>query len=182
MKTITRKSKTYPRMYVLILTVLISCTHQRTVEFFVSPEGRDTNPGTEAAPFHSLEKAKESVRSQLRKAPEIPVLVNIKEGTYYLEKSVVFSPEDSGTETASVVYKAAVGEKPVFTGSREVKNWKLLDDAEKLKVLPPEASGKVYVTDVKASGINDFGDPTQIGCFPGFNSRESPSSIYPEKC
>ncbi len=177
MKTITLKSKIYPGMCVLILTVLISCTHQRTVQFFVSPKGRDTNPGTEAAPFHSLEKAKESVRSQLRKAPGEPIVVNMKEGTYYLEKPVVFSPEDSGTGTASVLYKAADGEEPVFTGSREVKNWKLLDDAEKLKFLPPGAPGKVYVTDVKASGINDFGDPTQIGRFPGFNSMESPGSI-----
>ena len=166
MKTRTRKSKTYPGMCVLILTVLISCTHQRTVEFFVSPEGRDTNPGTETAPFHSLEKAKESVRSQLREAPGEPVVVNMKEGTYYLEKPVVFSSGDSGTGTASVLYKAADGEEPVFTGSREVKNWKLLDDAEKLKFLPPGAPGKVYVTDVKASGINDFGDPTGIGQRP----------------
>lgn len=166
MKTITRKSKTYPGMCVLILTVLISCTHQKTVEFFVSSDGNDTNPGTEAAPLQTLEKAKELVRSQLREVPGKPVEVNIKGGIYYLERPVVFSSEDSGTENAPVVYKATKGEKPVFTGSREVKNWKLLDDAEKLKFLPPEAQGKIYVTDVKNSGISEFGDPTGIGKRP----------------
>ncbi|MGV8134059.1 MAG: right-handed parallel beta-helix repeat-containing protein [Mangrovibacterium sp.] len=166
MKTITRKSKTYPGMCVLILTVLMSCTQQKPIKFFVSTDGDDANPGTEAAPFKTLEKAKESVRSQLPEAPGKPVEVNIKGGIYYLEKPVVFSSEDSGTENAQVVYKAAKGENPVFTGSREVKNWKLLDDTEKLKLLPPEAPGKIYVTDLKASGINDVGDPTQIGKRP----------------
>ncbi len=65
-----------------------------------------------------------------------------------------------------MVYKAAEGEKNIFTGNRKVKNWKLLDDAEKLKRLPPEAQGKIYVTDIKNSGVNEFGDPTGIGKRP----------------
>ncbi len=161
-----KRYKIYTGAYVLILIILMSCSRQKTAEFYMSPDGNDANRGTEAAPFRTLEKAKESVRSQLREAPEKPVVVNIKGGIYYLEKPVVFSSEDSGTENAQVVYKAADGEKPVLTGSREVKNWKLLDDAEKLKLLPSEAHGKIYVTDIKNSGINDFGDPTGIGKRP----------------
>ncbi len=161
-----RGSKFYVGAYVVILTILMSFTQQKTVEFYVSPDGNDANPGTKAAPFKTLEKAKESVRSGLSEASGNPVVVTIRGGKYDLEKPVVFSSEDSGTENAPVVYKAADGEKPVFTGSREVKNWKLLDDAEKLKLLPPEAHGKVYVADVTASGISDFGDPTGIGQRP----------------
>lgn len=156
----------YTGVYVLFLILLMSCTQQKPTEFFVSADGNDANPGTEAAPFQTLGKAKESVRFQLCESPGNPVVVNIKGGIYYPEKPVVFSSEDSGTENAPVVYKAADGEKPVFTGSRKVKKWKLLNDAEKLKLLPPEAYGKVYVTDVKTSGINDFGDPTGIGQRP----------------
>ncbi len=160
------KNKVYSRICVSFLVLLISCSQQGTVTFFVSPNGDDANTGTEAAPFRTLEKAKESVRSQLREVHGKPVEVNIKGGIYYLEKPVVFSSEDSGTENTPVVYKAAGGEKAVFTGSLEVKNWKLLDDTEKLKLLPPEAQGKIYVTDLKDTGINDFGDPTQIGKRP----------------
>lgn len=148
------------------LIILMSCAQQKTVEFYVSPDGNDANPGTKAAPFQTLEKAKESVRAGLSEASGNPVVVNIKGGNYDLEKPVVLSSEDSGTENAPVVYKAADGEDPVFTGSREVKGWKLLDKAEKMKLLPPEARGKIYVADVKAAGVNDFGDPTEIGKRP----------------
>jgi hypothetical protein len=161
-----RRNIVYTGVYVLILITMISWSRQKTVEFFVSPEGNDANPGTEAAPFQTLEKAKESVRVQSGKTHQQPVVVNIKGGNYYLENPVVFSSKDSGTKNASVIYKAANGEEPVFTGSREVKNWKLLENPEKLKILSPEARGKIYVADVKAAGISDLGDPTQIGKRP----------------
>jgi|GEM_PF-340954 len=166
MRIINQRSKIYAGMYVLALSILMSCTQQKTVEFFVSPTGNDANPGTEAAPFQTLEKAKESVRARLSETPGKQVVVTIKGGVYNLEKPVVFSAGDSGTEEFPVVYKAAEGEKPVFTGSRELKSWQLLSNAEKLKILPPEARGKIYVTDVKAAGISDFGDPTETGKRP----------------
>lgn len=161
-----RGSIVYTGACVLILITLISWSHQKTVEFFVSPDGNDTNPGTEAAPFQTFEKAKASIRVQLGKTPRRPVVVNMKGGNYFLENPLVFSAEDSGTENAPVVYKAANGEKPVFTGSRELKNWQLLHNAGKLKILPPEVRGKIYVADVKVAGVKDFGDPTETGKRP----------------
>ena len=47
-----------------------------------------------------------------------PIVVHIKGGNYYVESPVVFTAEDSGNENSPVVYKAADGEEPVFTGSR----------------------------------------------------------------
>jgi hypothetical protein len=38
-----------------ILIILMSCTQQETIEFFVSANGNDTNPGTVTAPFKTLE-------------------------------------------------------------------------------------------------------------------------------
>ncbi len=168
MKKITRKNKIYIGTYVLIIMILMSCVQQKTVEFFVSAEGNDANAGTEAAPFKTIEKAKESVSVQLSETPGKRVVVNIKGGVYYLENPLVFSAEDSGTDNAPVVYKAVDGEQPVFTGSRKVKNWKLLDNAEKLSLLPADGRGKVYVADLKSAGISNWGDPTEIGKRPEF--------------
>ncbi|MCK3684723.1 right-handed parallel beta-helix repeat-containing protein [Maribellus sp. YY47] len=161
-----RKSIIYAGVCLLLLTISFSFTLQRTVKFFVSPDGDDANPGTEAAPFQSLEKAKDSIRLLLTKTPGRAVVVNIKGGMYHLEEPIVFTSEDSGYEDAPVVYKAADGEVPVFTGSREVKEWQLLEDEEKLKSLPAEAHGKIYVADLRAAGIGDFGDPTDTGKRP----------------
>jgi hypothetical protein len=150
----------------IILIFLISCTNKNAVEFYVSPNGNDTNSGNETKPFQTLEKAKESVRLQLTKVPGKSIVVNIKGGSYYLENPVVFTAEDSGTENAPVVYKAVEGEEPVFAGSRELKSWQVLNNAEKLKLLTPEVKGEIYVIDLMSAGITSFGDATEIGKRP----------------
>jgi len=140
--------------------------HQNIVEFYLSPDGQDSNTGTRENPFQSLEKAKETVRTQLKKTPDQSIVVNIQGGVYYLETPVVFTSEDSGSEKSPVMYRAADGQTPIFTGSRKLKDWQLLDNQEKLALLPDTAKGKIYVTDLIAAGIRDFGDPTDIGKRP----------------
>jgi hypothetical protein len=54
----------------------------------------------------------------------------------------------------------------VFTGGVPLKNWQRLSEPEKLALLPAESRGSVYVTDLKAAGIGDFGDATDIGKRP----------------
>ncbi|MGD9558486.1 MAG: hypothetical protein AB7V25_15780, partial [Mangrovibacterium sp.] len=142
----------------ILLFWMASCTSP--VEFYVSPVGNDQNPGTEADPFQSFERVKQAVREQLSVRPSAQVVVNVKGGTYLLSGPVFFTAEDSGTVRFPVIYKAVEGEEPVFTGSRELKNWKLIDAPDKSCLLSPDANGKVYVTDLKAAGITDFGDPT----------------------
>jgi hypothetical protein len=44
-----RRSKIYARVYILILIILTSCAHQKAVQFFVSSDGNDSNPGTKTA-------------------------------------------------------------------------------------------------------------------------------------
>ncbi|MGV8136715.1 MAG: right-handed parallel beta-helix repeat-containing protein [Mangrovibacterium sp.] len=151
-------------LFVILLFWIVSCTSP--VEFYVSLEGNDQNPGTEAEPFQTLERAKQAVKEQLGKKPSRQLVVNIKGGTYLLNNPVFFTAEDSGTVSSPVIYRAVEGEEPVFTGSRELKSWKLINAPDKSGLLSPDASGKIYVTDIKAAGIVDFGDPTGIGRRP----------------
>lgn len=153
-------------LFFFLLVSLVLLSGCKKIEFFVSPDGDDKNPGTEAAPFKSMEKAKESVRLQLKETPNKSVIVNVKGGIYYLEAPVVFTSEDSGSEKTPIIYKAVGDEEPIFTGSRELKNWLLINNPEKQKLLVPEVREKVYVTDLKTAGITDFGDPTEIGKRP----------------
>jgi len=92
-------------------------------EFFVSPTGSDANPGTGDKPFQSLEKARDAVRATIP-SMKGDIAVTIRGGNYPLEKAVVFGPEDSATGTHRIIYRAAKGEIPVFTGGVPVTGWK----------------------------------------------------------
>ena len=89
--------------------------------FYVSPAGNDRNPGTEGQPFATLSRAQQAVRLASRTAP---TFVWIREGTYYLDASLTFGPQDSGTANTPVIYAARPGETVVLSGGRALScNW-----------------------------------------------------------
>jgi len=137
-----------------------------TIQFYISPDGNDNNPGTITAPFRSLERARDVVRIARKKSPDKTIIVNIGGGTFYLKSPVVFTSEDSGNENARTIYKANKGEYPVFSGSKALEKWKLLTDKQKLDLLDSSVRNKVFVTDLKSAGISDYGDPSKAGLRP----------------
>ncbi len=90
-------------------------------EVFVAPNGNDANPGTLAKAFATLQRAQLAVRSQRagdrgqrsEGRGQKPVIVNVREGTYYLPESLVFTSADSGSKAAPVVYQAYQNERSV---------------------------------------------------------------------
>ncbi|MCG6188454.1 right-handed parallel beta-helix repeat-containing protein [Maribellus maritimus] len=148
----------------LFLIFSVSCSNQS--EFFISPEGSDLYSGTEAKPFKSLKRAQEAVRIQLKENPGKQIIITVRGGNYSVKEPIMFTAEDSGTEDAPVIYKAADGEEPVFTGSVQLKKWKPLDNVKKLKMFSPEIQVRLFVTDLILEGVTDFGDPIKIGKRP----------------
>ena len=86
-------------------------------EFFVSPQGDDTATGTKEKPFATLKRARDAVRALDAKEP---VTVWLRGGTYFVEKPVEFTHEDSGTAACPVTYAAVPGEKPIIHGGRVI--------------------------------------------------------------
>ncbi len=86
-------------------------------EFHVAPAGNDRNPGTVAAPFATIERAQQAVR---QRAAGEAATVWLHGGVYRLERSLQFTPADSGTATAPVVYAAVAGETAELSGAREL--------------------------------------------------------------
>lgn len=84
---------------------------------FVAPHGRDDNPGTRARPYATLARAQKAAR-QLKS--QGPVTVYVRDGIYTLREPFVLGPEDSGTRTHPVVYRAYPNEKPVLRGALPV--------------------------------------------------------------
>jgi PKD repeat protein len=73
--------------------------------YYVSPQGNDTNPGTEALPFRTIQRAADVVQAGN--------LVFVKAGTYS-----DFSVTRSGSPGQPIVFRAYPGEKPIIRGSR----------------------------------------------------------------
>ncbi|RMD78237.1 MAG: right-handed parallel beta-helix repeat-containing protein, partial [Lentisphaerae bacterium] len=83
------------------------------VDIYVSPSGNDRNPGTRSQPVASLHKAQLLVR---KVAGKQPVTVLVEDGLYYLDKTLVFGPEDSGSAHAPVLYRAVNEGKAIISG------------------------------------------------------------------
>ncbi|HSV74906.1 MAG TPA: LamG-like jellyroll fold domain-containing protein [Chthonomonadales bacterium] len=93
-------------------------------EYHVSPRGRDSNPGTRASPFATLERAREAVRAARRAAPRGAVTVWLRGGVYTLERPLVLGREDSGVQGAPVTWAAWPGESPLVSGGVRVTGWR----------------------------------------------------------
>ena len=96
-------------------------------------------------PLATLERARDAVRL-LKKTKSEDITVQLRGGTYSLEKTVVFGLEDSGVGDSHVTYAAYPGETPVFSSGKEIGNWKKVTTS--LPGLPKEATGKVWEADV----------------------------------
>ena len=90
--------------------------------FYVSPSGNDANPGTQAAPFRTLERARTAVRS-VNVGMSGPVLVYLRDGVHTLTSTLTFGAQDSGMNGFQVVYAAYPGEKPVISGGQAITGW-----------------------------------------------------------
>jgi hypothetical protein len=123
-------------------------------EFFVAASGSDSHPGTAAKPFQSLEKARDAVRAQL---PTMTgdIAVTIAGGTYPVRKTIAFGPQDSGTGTHRVIYRAADGQTPMFTGGVPVSGWQPYKDGIwKAPLNRDEKLRALYVDKVRAVMAN----------------------------
>ena len=89
-------------------------------EFFVSPKGVDTNPGSKEAPFATLSAARDAAR----KDPAGPHTIILGDGEYFISKAIEFGPQDNGLTLA-----AANQGKAVLYGGKIVGGWK--QDGEK---------------------------------------------------
>lgn len=121
----------------------------RPAQVWVAPDGRVGAEGTQEAPVGSLAEAVRKVREWRRtRSTEVSAGAEIilRGGTHRLTDPVVFRPEDSGTEEAPTVVRAAEGESPTLSGGMVLKNWRRADVWPER--LPAQARGRVWVTDV----------------------------------
>jgi hypothetical protein len=122
---------------VLLVTLFVSglCVFSYGGELYVSPQGKDSNSGTKAKPFATLEAARDAGR-----AAKKPVTIILRGGSYVRTKTFELDGRDSG-----VVYKAADGEVVRISGGFNVSVKELKPVTNKAVVgrLPKHVVGKV---------------------------------------
>ncbi|MGO4271492.1 hypothetical protein AB4Z22_16875, partial [Paenibacillus sp. TAF58] len=125
---------TYQRCRLLGLVLLILCLSVSVLSlpqkasaavqatFYVSPTGNDSNPGSLASPFLTIQKARDTVRT-LSNSMTGDIVVYLRGGTFFLNNTINFTATDSGTNGYQIRYEAYPGEKPMISGGVKVTGW-----------------------------------------------------------
>jgi len=99
--------------------------------YYVSPTGSDANAGTQAAPFQTIAKAKEIVRT-VNTSMTGDIVVSLRGGTYALDKTLEFGTADGGQNGHFVRYEAFTGETPLLSGGQPITGWTVADQAKNI--------------------------------------------------
>ena len=132
---------------------------------YVAANGSDAWTGSLPAPrgddgpFATLERARDAIRA-LRQAGKVPaggVVVEIRAGTYVLDRSFELRAVDSGTAEAPALYRAYRDEAVTLTGGRRIPRFSPVTDPAVLARLDAGARSKVVQADLKALGVTTYG-------------------------
>ncbi len=99
--------------------------------YHVSTTGDDSNPGTAAAPFRTIQQAKQAVRVDVAAGLTENIFVIIAPGSYGVGETLEFTALDSGTANYKISYQALdPSNRPVITGGRLIGmgGWTRLND------------------------------------------------------
>ncbi|MHB8972465.1 MAG: right-handed parallel beta-helix repeat-containing protein [Pirellulaceae bacterium] len=91
--------------------------------FYVAPHGDDQHPGSLDQPFQTVIRARDAIRSAKGAKMTRDFVVELRGGTYPLNASIVFEPEDSGTDGHRIIYRSQPGQTAVLSGGRAVTGW-----------------------------------------------------------
>lgn len=106
--------------------------HNVAYTVYVSTNGSDSGDGSKDAPFQTIKKAQEKVRSLDKTKGDI--VVEIADGTYELNEELKFDENDSGNENCTIIYKAADGAKPLISGGKKLNSkWEEATEVNWLK-------------------------------------------------
>ena len=144
----------------LIKLVLISafcigflslCGNEKKI--YVAVNGKDTNPGTIKAPFATITAAQKDVRMQIAQGLTSDLKVLLRGGTYKVQETLTFGPEDSGTGKFAVTYAAFPGEKVILSGGQLVTGWKKGSGKIWTTTLPEVKKGSMYYQQLYINGV-----------------------------
>lgn len=116
------------------LVLLGGGAHIHAADFYVSPHGDDSHPGTERQPFRTIGRAQQHIRTMNGDMTK-DIVVFLRGGVYRLESTLVFDHRDSSTNDHKIVYRNYDEESVIVTGGKAIDGWQAdRDDRWKAKV------------------------------------------------
>lgn len=123
-------------------------------QIYVSPTGKDSNPGTKDKPVLTLQHATALAVTAMQNATS-DVTVSLANGTYRLSHPLELSPADSGINGRNIVFEAEPGSKPIISGGVRITGWKLFNSAKNIwsAKVPADVKGarQLYIDGVRAT-------------------------------
>lgn len=140
-------------------------------QIFVAPTGNDAWSGAYAearadgsgGPVASLGRARDLARSHAADVAGArtrePVEIVVRGGTYRILDTLELTAEDAATAAAPVTWRAYGDEPVLLSGGVEVTGFERLDrmDAGAAGRIRPELRDRIWVTDLRRAGVEDFG-------------------------
>ncbi len=151
-------------MKINIALVLLLSVSAFAANYYVAPDGSDSNPGTVKEPFLTLEAARDAVRKDNDKDK---TTVWLRGGTYYRIQTFELSKEDSGTKDSPIIYCSSKNEQVCINGGKILtqKDFSVVKDTSILERLRPEIKGKLLQINLTENGITDLGKIVPIGFY-----------------
>ena len=114
-------------------------------QFYVSVKGNGEGDGSKENPFATVERARQAV-DEINDNMTGNIIVNIGAGEYYLDETIQFGPDDSGTNGYEVIYRSSDGiGKANLIGGEKISGWELADETDVSEYeLDESLLGKVY--------------------------------------
>jgi hypothetical protein len=110
--------------------------------YYVSPSGSDSAAGTKAAPWKTLEKARDFIRAgNLNDNLTADRAVCLRGGRYTRTQTFSLTDADSGSNGHKAVYKAYPGERPIVDGGKAVTGWTQVSGQPYWEANVPVSSG-----------------------------------------
>jgi hypothetical protein len=136
-----------PIVQVVAIVVAFSAVAVTAADVFLSPGGDDAADGSASRPVKTLRRALDRAREIRAAGPDRgePLVVEVAGGRYELAAPVAIGPDDSGTEEAPTVIRAAADSRPVFSGGRVIAGWQVEEGAAGTRwkvTLPDVAAGR----------------------------------------
>ena len=121
-------------------------------QYCVDPlRGNDLNPGTVAAPFRKVERARDAVRG-VRASMTNDLVVQLRGGNYPVSATLRFDERDGGANGHRVIYQAYAGELPVLDAGVRVTGWQEAGHGIwKASVIGVENFRQLYINGVRAN-------------------------------
>ncbi|MBN1676687.1 MAG: fibronectin type III domain-containing protein [Kiritimatiellae bacterium] len=122
------------------------------VDYYVSPSGDDGNSGTISAPFKTIAKARDVVKT-VSGSMTSDIHVYLRGGWHVLSSPLTFDQTCSGQNGYNIIYEAYPGESPVISGGRQITGWSLHDSTQNIwkASAPGLETRQLYVDCVRAT-------------------------------